>query len=161
MPATYEPIASQTLGSNAASITFSDISGSFTDLVLVLNGTNTNDNNYLLRLNGDTGSNYSTTRLGADSSGAWSDRASNATSITLSNGTHTNRGLLILNVMSYSNTNVNKTVLNQSAIGTTGVGRQVGLWRSTAAVTSVTILVASNNIASGTTASLFGIKAAA
>ena len=31
---TYEPIATTTLGSNATSVTFSNISGSYTDLVL-------------------------------------------------------------------------------------------------------------------------------
>ena len=34
---TYEPIETQTLDSAAASVTFSSISGSYTDLVLVIN----------------------------------------------------------------------------------------------------------------------------
>ena len=33
--ATYEPIATNTLGSAAASVTFSGISGSYTDLILI------------------------------------------------------------------------------------------------------------------------------
>ena len=33
--ATYEPIATTTLGSAASTITFSSISGSYTDLILV------------------------------------------------------------------------------------------------------------------------------
>jgi hypothetical protein len=38
MAITYEPIATTTLGSAAASVTFSSISGSYTDLVLVVTG---------------------------------------------------------------------------------------------------------------------------
>ena len=36
MAITYEPIATTTLGSAAASVTFSSISGSYTDLVLIV-----------------------------------------------------------------------------------------------------------------------------
>jgi hypothetical protein len=38
MAITYEPIATTTLGTAAASVTFSSISGAYTDLVLVCNG---------------------------------------------------------------------------------------------------------------------------
>ena len=38
MAITYEPIATNTLGSAAASVTFSSISGTYTDLVVVVSG---------------------------------------------------------------------------------------------------------------------------
>jgi hypothetical protein len=41
MPATYEPIATTTLGGAAATITFSSISSAYTDLRIVLVGTTT------------------------------------------------------------------------------------------------------------------------
>ncbi len=65
MPATYEPLATTTLGSAASSVTFSSISGSYTDLVVVFSGTAGGGNsNLILTFNSDTGSNYS-----------WTDRA--------------------------------------------------------------------------------------
>ena len=39
MTATYEKIATTTLGSSQASVTFSSISGSYTDLVLISDST--------------------------------------------------------------------------------------------------------------------------
>ena len=82
MTATYEKIATNTLGSAAASVTFSSISGSYTDLVLVCSGkSNTGSLDYTrIRVNSDTGSNYSRTYLGGNGSIAYSGRDSNATS---------------------------------------------------------------------------------
>jgi hypothetical protein len=63
--------------------------------------------------------------------------------------------------MSYTNTNVYKTVLTAAARAGTGVDRIVGLWRSTSAITSVTLFTPDADMASGTTLSLYGIKASA
>jgi hypothetical protein len=57
---TYEPIASQTLGSAVSSVTFSSIPQNYTDLILVVNyGISANNFGARIRFNGDTGSNYS------------------------------------------------------------------------------------------------------
>jgi hypothetical protein len=55
---TYVAIAEQTLGTAAASVTFSSISGTYTDLVLVVTGTMTGgpDIRCYMQFNGDTGS---------------------------------------------------------------------------------------------------------
>jgi hypothetical protein len=50
---TYTPLATQTLGSAAASVTFSSISGAYTDLVLVLNIKSTSSNYPTMILNSD------------------------------------------------------------------------------------------------------------
>jgi hypothetical protein len=67
--------------------------------------------------------------------------------------------------MSYANTNVNKTVLAESGYSSNltnhdGPRRDVGLWRNTAAITSMSISLTTGNLAVGCTFSLFGLKAA-
>jgi hypothetical protein len=54
---TYEAIATQTLGSAAASVTFSSIPGTYTDLVLVvaMEHVTTGTENIVMQFNGDTG----------------------------------------------------------------------------------------------------------
>lgn len=161
MPATYEPIASTTLGSNAADVSFTSISGTFTDLILVADFSTTGDDTITLQVNSDTASNYSQTTLYGNGSSATSSRSSNSASIYLGDGVFNQRNLIITQVMSYANTNVFKTVLAASATPSTSVSRAVGLWRSTNAITSVTIgTFGVNNLTSGSRFSLFGVKAA-
>ena len=63
---TYTPIATQTLGSSAASVTFSSIPGTYTDLMLISfaqGQASGGDNRLVLQFNGDTATNYSSTYL--------------------------------------------------------------------------------------------------
>jgi len=89
MPAssTYTPIATTTLGSGAASVTFSSISGSYTDLVLVGQFTGSAANNQVsIRVgNGsvDTGSNYSFTQVYGTGSATASSQSTSDTSILI------------------------------------------------------------------------------
>lgn len=160
MPSTYTPIATQTLGSAAASVTFSSISGSYTDLVLVFNGTVSANQYVAVRLNSDTGSNYSWTRIDGDGSAAYSSRGTSTTFGRLGIGNPTNRTLTISHFMNYSNATTNKTVLSRS--NTDFVGALVNLWRNTAAITSITILTTTADTFSvGSTFTLYGIKASA
>jgi hypothetical protein len=62
MTATYEKIATTTLGSTTATVTFSSISGAYTDLVLVERLVKSITGGSLqVRFNSDTGTNYSAT----------------------------------------------------------------------------------------------------
>ena len=169
MARTYEPIASTTLGSAAADITFSSIPGTYTDLVLVCafktsRSSGTSESMYL-RLNGDTGSNYSATALRGEGTAASSYRESSATYIYLGEGPLTSRSgdaVFEVSVMSYANTSVYSTVLSSFAEPASYLGRHVGLWRNTAAVTSVAFMPSTGgvNLKSGSTFALYGIKAA-
>ena len=169
MASTYEAIASQTLGSNTASVTFSSIPGTYTDLVLVIatSGDDASPQNIVMQFNADTsggGSNYSYTTLWGTGSTAGSARSSNRADIYLdyysaiasgSPSTH------VAHIMSYANTNVFKTVLSCGARAASGVDRNVGLWRSTAAITDIKVAsILGMEFASGGTFSLFGVKAA-
>ena len=75
MPATYEPIASTTLGTAAADITFSSIPGTYTDLVLVLyGGFATAASDLYTQFNSDTGTNYSNSDLRGNGTAAAANR---------------------------------------------------------------------------------------
>lgn len=157
MPAgsTYEPIATTTLGSAQASVTYSSL-GSYTDIVIVYNGTT--DNNLSLRFNGDTGSNYSATRIQGTGSSATSTRYTNQ---TLMHGPYSVANTIaIWQVMNYSNSTTYKSGLARGGGADYGTEAYVGLWRNTAAITSITVLPLSGNLASGSTITLYGITAA-
>jgi len=163
---TYTPIATTTLGSAAVSYTFSSIPSTYTDLVVVagITGISATGSALSIQLNGDTGTNYSSTGLYGDGTTAGSSRLSNVTLIQVGAqgvGTGTGVQTLIFNVMNYANTTTYKTVLGRWADASTGTTAAVGLWRSTAAINSIYIQVnGSKTFSSGTTFTLYGIAAA-
>lgn len=153
-------IATTTLGSAAASITFSGISSAYTDLRLVLVGTLTTGDSAGIRFNSDTGTNYSRTVLQGDGSAAASSRqtSSNQIYITRDDISTTLPQLFEIDIFSYAGS-TNKTCLVRSSQDKNGSGvvvAEVGLWRSTSAITSITALV-TTSFATGTTATLYGI----
>jgi len=155
---TYTPIASVTLSSAQSSVTFSGIPQTYTDLVLVTTNTSAGGlaGVYLGQINGDTGTNYSETKIFGTGSVAGSDRNQNATGVNigLSNSSQCNN---IWYFMNYSNTTTYKTVLarGNSAAGQTRAS--VALWRNTAAITSFRIDGVTFDI--GSTFNLYGIDA--
>lgn len=162
MPATYEPIATTTLGSAASSITFSSIPGTYTDLRLVLVCKNTSNNsNVRMYFNNDQ-TNYSITRLYGTGAAAASNRSSNITEISLNDGyniTTAQPQFFSVDIFSYAGS-TNKTALvisNQDENGAGEVGRYVGLWRNTAAITRLDLSISAGTFAVGTTATLYGI----
>jgi len=156
---TYTPIASQTLGSAATSVTFSSIPQGYTDLILVCNlAVNGTGNNVLCRYNGDTASNYSTTLMSGNGSSAYSARYSNSSNGWLTgyfDGTANEFYTKIIQIQNYSNTTTYKTALGRTSSGSREAMAGVGLWRSTAAITSVTL--AASDFNTGSTFSIYGI----
>jgi hypothetical protein len=164
---TYTPIASQTLSSAAASVTFSGIPQTYTDLVVVINGSmSASGATIYARLNGDTGSNYSVTYIGGNGTSAYSNRSSNNSNgiglggfeAGFSTGMFTN----IVHFQNYSNSTTNKTVLSRWSDPSSGgeVEAFVGLWRNTTAITSIEIRNnGGHNFNSGSTFNLYGIDA--
>jgi len=157
---TYVAIATQTLGSAAASVTFSSIPGTYTDLVLVCNTIAAGAQNILLRFNSDTGTNYSYTRLIGDSAGATSARESSINQLNLyraSANLNNQRVTTILQIMNYSNTTTYKTMISRGAAGAEETNAQVSLYRSTSAITSLVFDVFTTNFSAGSTFSLYGV----
>lgn len=165
MTATYEKIATTTLGSNTATVTFSSISGTYTDLVLICNAKNQGGANYNLYGqvgNGsvDTGSNYSDTYLGGNGSSAFSGRDTSASQMRLGIFSTTNFTPTIVHFENYSNTTTYKSMLSRSDDNGGNTIAVVNLWRSTSAINEIKLFVESNaNFASGSTFTLYGIKA--
>ena len=164
MPSTYEPIATTTLGSAASSVTFSSISGSYTDLILVLNVKGTSSSYPTIRLNGDSGSNYSDTELNGNGTSAASGRNSNTSVMYFTRSavwtTSDFSFNSIVNLQNYSNSTTYKTVLARTNAAGSSVDAVVSLWRSTAAITQVLLSSTAGNFAIGSTFTLYGIKAA-
>jgi len=163
MATTYTPIATTTLGSASASYTFSSIPSTYTDLILVAQGTDTlaNGDNWSLQFNGDTGTNYSATRLRGDNlNNADSSRTTSASNILGIQMSDTIIGQQIYQIQNYSNTTTYKTALLRGG-STYVMGTAVGLWRSTAAINAIKIFPnGGNNFKTASTFTLYGIKAA-
>jgi hypothetical protein len=165
MPSTYTPIATTTLGSAAASYTFSSIPSTYTDLVVVIwSSTGSSDNEDAFRFNSDSGTNYSSTYLFGNGTTASSGRFTTSNAMRLLGGGLTNGMMAIAHIMNYSNSTTYKTAISRyevSAGGQRTVAASVGLWRNTAAITSVTITTTTaNTYPVGSTFTLYGIKAA-
>lgn len=163
--ATYEPISTTTLGSANNSVTFSSIPATYTDLIVVMNPTGVSSGGYVggWRVNGDTGNNYSNTNLyGSGSAG--SSRNSNTSFSYAFNpdiGVGDSNSIGLLHFFNYANTTNYKTVLTRYAQAGNGNFANVGLWRSTSAINSITLLMyPSIDFDSGSTFTLYGIAAA-
>jgi hypothetical protein len=163
MATTYEKIATTTLGSAATSIDLTSIGSGYTDLRLVLNliGTFSGAG---LRFNSDSGSNYSMTYLNGDGASAISYQLSNQTRVNLGPvnvaSSATIPDFIALDIFSYAGSTY-KTFLNAQSYDNNGSGdvtRQVGLWRSTSAITSINITnMGSGNFNTGSIATIYGI----
>ena len=74
---------------------------------------------------------------------------------------NTSDTLTIINFPDYSNSNTYKPILSRSNKPNYHVEQKVGLWRNTNAITSITVFSTGSNpnFASGSTFTLYGIKA--
>jgi hypothetical protein len=157
---TYVSIATQTLGSATASVTFNSIPSTYTDLVLVVNsGFSSSSRDLRVQINNDTNTNYSGTFLYGNGTSAGSTRdTSNTYGFFDVTGTDiTLNATWIVSFNNYSNTTTYKTYLSRFSNAGRGTDATVGLWSNTAAITSLVISGSSGNVLSGSTFNLYGI----
>jgi hypothetical protein len=165
MPSTYEPIATNTLGSATATVTFSSIPSTYTDLILVaVFGNSANSNKDIQwTFNGDTTTNYSNTFLYGTGTAAASARDSNANFNRIS-GSSNNTPIhpIVLQINNYANATTFKTSICRNAASAWNTTASVGLWRKTPeAINSISLTnETSANFVIGSTFTLYGIKAA-
>ena len=171
----YESIASATGTGSAGSITFSSIPSTYTHLQIraLSQDTNTNDfaGSYDVRFNSDTGSNYAYHRLYGDGDSVASVAGSSTTYINLDaassrSGTPSTMGVGIIDIHDYASSTKYKTLRaragadnNLAADGSYFINLYSGLWMSSSAITSIT-LIPGNNFSTRTVFSLYGIKGA-
>ena len=167
MALTYDPIATTTIsGSSTNTYTFSSIPSTYTDLVLAFaNFQGTTNYSFALRFNGDSGSNYSYTVLEGNGTSASSGTSTSTTGYYNGAviGFPDSKSSGMFSIMNYSNSTTYKTILgryNYRGTGLSGMGISVGTWRNTSAINSVTFFLASGNFTAGSSATLYGIKAA-
>ena len=162
MAVTYDKIATNTLGSSTQTVTFSSIAATYTDLIFIVSGVPTTSGSGYLRVNGDTGTNYSSTGIRGDGTSAASYRRTSESAMLLTfAGVNNSAASWVIQLMNYSNTSTYKSIINRFNTASSEVLTNVGLWRSTSAINSVTIyLDGSANFPSGTVLTLYGIKAA-
>lgn len=164
MAITYDPIATTTVtGSSASSVTFSSITGTYTDLVMIIEAEGVSGGSISIRLNSDSSTNYSVTRFGGNGSTATSNRNSNQNTMTLSwsVGYDSNSFQFTqAQFLNYSNTTTNKIVVTKTGKGDNAVEIMYGLWRSTSAINNIVCYANTANFAIGSIFTLYGIKAA-
>jgi hypothetical protein len=160
---TYTLIASSTLSSTSATVTFSSIPGTYTDLLLVASAKGTGTGDIALRFNDDSATNYSATHLYGTGSAAGSIRYSGDTFARIDYYGYletTDFTVNLANIMDYANTTTYKTVLSRASHAANGTNAGVSLWRSTSAITKVVVMITnSSQFVSGSTFKLYGIEA--
>lgn len=155
---TYTPLQSIELASTSTSVVFSNIPQTYEDLVIIFNGAITSGFDAInMQFNYDTTSLYSRTFLAGNGSSATSSRDSNVSSMQIGI-MGTEQSSSIWNVMNYSNTTTNKTVISRGNSSANSVRMAAGMWRSTSAVNSITLTAASSTFITGSTFDLYGIS---
>jgi len=149
----YIPLATVTLGSSAASVTFSSIPATYRDLILASSFNLTAGGNPTISFNGDTGANYSRVYMLGNGSSAISGADTSRQFAQAIPGLITSN---ITQIMDYSATDKHKTFLVRDNNTTDGTTAFAFRWANTAAITSINI---SASLAAGVTISLYGVIA--
>jgi hypothetical protein len=170
MPSTYTLISSNVLTSSAASVTFSAIPSTYTDLVLRISArtdAGTANDNIQITFNSDTATNYSMTRLTGTGSAASSNRTSTIDYARLgwvdgNTATADVFGSMEVYIPSYlvsQNKPFSSFAVSEQNATAANMDAIAALWRNTAAITSLNIISNNaGNLVSGSSFYLYGIK---
>lgn len=156
-------LATTTLGSSAATITFGSIPATYRDLRLVVQAPltslpGTTDMDFIL--NSDAGGNYSGVTMTGNGSSATSASGSSLTRVDAPSDSTTIDFVWTVDIMDYSATDKHKTILERYSRAAYGARAGCYRWANTAAVTTVTFRGGDSQtkpFAIGSTFSLYGI----
>jgi hypothetical protein len=165
------PIATITVPSTpAASVTFSSIPQTYTHLQIRGNGRVNRagfaQNGCRFRFNGDSGNNYSFHQLygngaTAGSEGYASQPEMNLGELPSANAPANVFGIVMIDILDYTNTNKYKTTFEIGANERNNAGQigvNSGAWYNTNAVTSITLFEAASSWVQYSSFTLYGIK---
>lgn len=152
--AVIEAIATTYLEADAASVTWTSISSTYAHLRIVVSGADSDESSttgyYYIRLNGGTAGNYYNHRIMAEGTSETTGANAGQTYIwspflpgRKRNGSFLNYGPWVLDILDYTNSNKNTTVLWKQGffISTSyrGIGIGCGLWDDTEAIDEITL----------------------
>lgn len=165
MANTFELISSTTLGSSAASHTFSSIPATFNDLLVVVSTRTDSATIYggiYAKFNGSS-SGYTARDLQGNGSAAssYSDTAILMTSgvgASATANTFSNAQLYIPNYASSNYKSTSTDSVGENNATTAFINLDAALWSNTAAITSITLSTTSGNMVANSTFSLYGVK---
>lgn len=172
MANTYTLISSNVLTGSAASVTFSSIPSTYTDLVLRISARTdraAQNNSYIAikPFNSDTATNYSATRIYGDGATATAARETSVDYgaigyVPASTATSSTFGNIEIYIPSYliaQNKPFSSDAAHENNATTAYRASVAGLWRNTAAITGITIdTLAQGNFIAGSSFYLYGIK---
>ena len=157
---TMVALQTQTATSGTASITFSSIPQTYTDLMLIatINASNATLLNVQVGTGSiDTSASYSDTNLTGNGSSATSNRDTGNTVFAM--GEARSNTTNIWHFMNYANTTTYKTVLARGSDASVATMAGVGLWRKTTAIDTILIKPDYLSFTGNCTFTLYGIAA--
>lgn len=154
---TYVLLNQVTLSSATTSITFSNIPGTYGDLVLVCSGRTNTLYTTGVRFNGDSSNVYQYNEMNSEDGGS-----SSTLTFALVARPHTTPSTSVTHIMDYAATDKHKMVLSKGGATNTLVRASIARWANTSAITSIFLATLDQNanaFQSGFTVSLYGVFA--
>ena len=160
----YESIATVNGTGSSGTITFSSIPSTYKHLQIRTLANDNSGNALYMQLNSDTGSNYTNHRLqgnGATTAAAGAGSQTENFWVGYASYVASNYGVSIVDLHDYSSTSKYKTMRSLIGYDINGGGLILlgsGLWMSTSAITSISIVSSGGNFTTASAFSLYGIN---
>jgi hypothetical protein len=167
MATTYTLISSNVLSSAAASVTFSSIPATYTDLVLRISArTDTTTTLILMSFNGDTSGVWSRTSLRGNGSAASSGdntalarmQLENVNISTYTASTFNSMEVYIPNYTTTAYKQISNFGVSETNATAANMAASAGLWQLGSAITSIELSGSTANFVTGSSFYLYGIK---
>jgi hypothetical protein len=162
VPNTFTKIASVTVGAGgSATVTFSSIPSTYTDLVIKSSARNTSGGAGLqVSFNGSTGTTRYLEGNGASVSSGTDTQmyAGDTVPSSFTANVFSNNELYILNYTSSNYKSSSSDAVTENNSSTSYIDLYANIWSSTAAITSITLYPNANSFAQYSTFTLYGIK---